>query len=86
MDGSPKEIRIFERANGSRPFSDWMDEARCRKSPVQRVHELKIGVGPGFRIYFGTDGDFVILLGGGRKVTQVRDIEAAKECWREYNA
>ena len=50
------------------------------------VSELRIDVGPGFRVYFGQDGNRVILLGGGKKRTQPRDIKAAKKLWREYDA
>ena len=50
------------------------------------VHELVIDFGPGYRVYFGHDGDQVILLGGGEKVTQCNDIERAKGYWRDYNA
>ena len=46
------------------------------------------GVGGGvleFRIDFGQDGDaLIILLGGGTKVRQQRDIAAAVAVWREY--
>jgi putative addiction module killer protein len=56
-------------------------------SPVgSGVHELKIHIGPGYRVYFGQDGDFVILLNGGKKATQDRDIKTAKQFWDEYNA
>ena len=50
------------------------------------VSELKVDVGPGYRIYFGIDGDFIILLRGGTKKTQNSDIKSAKELWRYYNA
>ena len=50
------------------------------------VHELRFDRGPGYRIYFGEDGDQVILLGGGKKTTQNVDIRAAKRRWSEYNA
>lgn len=49
------------------------------------VHELKIDFGPGYRVYFGEDGNLVILLNGGDKDTQPKDIARAKEYWREYN-
>jgi putative addiction module killer protein len=49
------------------------------------VLECRIDFGPGYRIYFGRDGDsIVILLGGGTKKRQQNDIEAAKLLWKEY--
>lgn len=55
------------------------------KSVGMGVHEYKIGFGPGYRIYFGRDGDaLVILLGGGTKKRQQKDIAAAQTCWADY--
>ena len=49
------------------------------------VLECRIDFGPGYRIYFGRDGDrIVILLGGGTKKRQKKDIETAKNLWKEY--
>lgn len=49
------------------------------------VYECKIDWGAGFRIYFGKDGDtLVILLGGGTKKRQSKDIEQAKTYWKAY--
>ena len=49
------------------------------------VFENRIDFGPGYRIYFGKDGDaLVILLGGGTKKRQRRDVEAARSYWRDY--
>jgi len=49
------------------------------------VLEYRIDTGPGYRIYFGMDGDaFVILLAGGTKRRQQGDIEIAKLRWSEY--
>ena len=50
------------------------------------MFELRIDVGPGSRIYFGEDGDFVVLLWGGIKRTQQRDLKTAKKHWKKYNA
>ena len=50
------------------------------------VIELRIDSGPGYRVYFGIDGDEIILLWGGTKKTQAEDIKMAKEFWRDYNA
>ena len=49
------------------------------------IFEIKIPYGPGYRIYFAEDGnDLIILLIGGDKKTQSRDIEKAKKIWRNY--
>jgi putative addiction module killer protein len=49
------------------------------------VYEYKIDFGPGYRIYFGKDGEtLVILLGGGTKRRQQKDIATAQECWADY--
>lgn len=51
------------------------------------VSELRLDFGPGYRVYFGMDGKtLVILLGGGDKRTQKRDIEKAVERWNSYKA
>lgn len=51
----------------------------------QGVSEYKLDFGPGYRIYFGKDGDkIVVLLGGGAKKRQSRDIETAKSRWATY--
>jgi putative addiction module killer protein len=55
------------------------------KSIGEGVAEMKINRGPGYRIYFGWDGKtLVILLGGGTKRGQQKDIEAALRRWRDY--
>ncbi|MSP36914.1 MAG: type II toxin-antitoxin system RelE/ParE family toxin [Deltaproteobacteria bacterium] len=57
------------------------------KSIGDGVHELRIAFGPGYRVYFGPDGLFlVVLLCGGDKGSQKRDIAQAKKLWREYHA
>ena len=49
------------------------------------VIEYKIDFGPGYRIYFGKDGDtLVILVAGGSKKGQSQDIEIAKANWADY--
>ncbi|EFW77400.1 hypothetical protein ALP26_04841 [Pseudomonas savastanoi pv. glycinea] len=70
--------RIFRVANGL------MGDV----SPVgQGVSELRIHVGPGYRVYFQQRGDeLILLLCGGDKSSQSRDIETAKRLadqWRQ---
>nr|WP_238928943.1 type II toxin-antitoxin system RelE/ParE family toxin [Alexandriicola marinus] len=47
--------------------------------------ERRITFGPGYRVYFGQDGQkLVILLCGGTKKRQSKDIEQAKALWDDY--
>ncbi len=55
------------------------------KSVGAGVYERRINFGPGYRVYFGKDGDrIVILLGGGTKQRQQNDIRLALERWEDY--
>ena len=49
------------------------------------VTELRINIGPGYRVYIGQDqGVYVVLLCGGDKGTQNADIAKAKSYWQDY--
>ncbi len=49
------------------------------------VYEIKIDLGPGYRVYFGKDGErIVILLGGSTKKRQSPAVAAAQAAWAEY--
>jgi putative addiction module killer protein len=49
------------------------------------VHEYRIDFGPGYRMYFGKDGErVVLLLGGGTKKRQQKDIAGALGRWQDY--
>lgn len=51
------------------------------------VSEYKIDFGPGYRIYFAKDGEeLILLLGGGTKKGQQKDIDTAKDRWKDYKA
>lgn len=49
------------------------------------IFELRLDFGPGYRVYFGKDGEqLVILLGGGTKKRQQANIDTAQSLWQEY--
>jgi putative addiction module killer protein len=81
LDGKQR-ARIVIRITRIEEFGNYGD---CK--PVgSGVYELVFDIGPGYRVYFGIDGDHIVLLVGGDKSTQVADIRKAKSCWEEYNA
>ena len=60
-------------------FGDW-------KAIDRTVSELRVHAGPGYRIYFTRRGDtLVILLAGGDKQSQRRDIESARRLAAELS-
>lgn len=69
------QVRIDRLAHGN--------PGQCRV--LQRgIHELKIDHGPGYRVYYVQHGDLlVILLCGGDKRTQRKDIDAAIQMARQ---
>ena len=57
------------------------DHKYCRDG----VSELRIDVGPGYRVYYGVDGEeIVLLLCAGDKRTQSKDIDNAVSYWTDY--
>ena len=55
------------------------------KSVGGGVFELRISFGPGLRVYYGFHGrQVVVLLGGGDKRSQPRDIRRAQELWQQF--
>ncbi len=52
---------------------------------IDTIKELRIDYGPGYRIYCGKKGQtWILLLVGGTKRTQARDIQTAKAYWADY--
>lgn len=55
------------------------------KQVGQGVSELRFSFGPGYRIYFGKiDKQIILLISGGDKTTQKRDIKLAQHLWKNY--
>ena len=55
------------------------------KSVGSGASELQLDFGPGYRVYFGSDGEeLIILLAGGSKRRQQADIKVAHGLWAEY--
>lgn len=49
------------------------------------LYELKIDIGPGYRIYYGKVGrQIILLLSGGDKKSQQKDIDKSREYLRDY--
>ena len=73
-------IKIRTRLNRIR-LGNFGDSA----SVGEGVQELRIDFGPGYRVYFGQAGTkVVLLLCGGDKSTQTKDILQAKSYWKDY--
>lgn len=82
LDDMRTRSRIVARLDrlGSGHVGDW-------KSIGSGVYELRIDAGPGYRVYFARHGaSVVLLLCGGDKGTQQRDIERAHAYWKDYKA
>jgi len=57
------------------------------KSVGEGVSEFRVDAGLGYRVYFGQDGrSLVVLLCGGSKARQRKDIADAKVFWKNYRS
>ena len=57
----------------------------CKRIIGSNIWELRIMFGAGYRVYFGKRGsEIVVLLAGGDKSSQLRDIEKAKRYWLDF--
>lgn len=81
----PRDIRGIVRIRINRLRLGNFGDCKTIKG-IRGLHELRIHFGPGYRLYFGKVKDkLVIVLCGGDKGSQERDIEKAKEYWRYYS-
>lgn len=54
------------------------------RSVGRGVSEMKVDFGPGYRVYIGQTGEKVVILCGGDKDTQAKDIRMAQDYWADY--
>jgi len=66
---------------------NWGNVKPIEGTDSKELYELRMFFGPGYRAYFGKDGArLVLLLCGGDKKSQKKDIRVAKSLWKEYKA
>ena len=71
-------VRVIQRYSGG-------GAKKSIKALKDGIFEMKIPYGPGYRVYFTEIGkDLILLLIGGDKKSQNRDIVKAKKYWRDY--
>jgi putative addiction module killer protein len=91
-DGSSPYAKWFNRLNAQAAAKVAIAVTRIAQGNLSNaksvgggVKEYRIDFGPGYRIYFGRDGErLVILLGGGTKKRQQDDIRSAQGLWANY--
>jgi putative component of toxin-antitoxin plasmid stabilization module len=88
------EVREYQTAEGKTPLTDWMQGLRdgaIRARIVARLDRLKAGLLGDWKTvaaeYYGQEGKtLILLLCGGDKSTQAKDIERAHAYWKDYKA
>ncbi len=83
---SLRDLRVIQRIE-ARLGNLQLGNFGVSRSVGQGVMELKVDVGPGYRVYYGRDGEsLVLLLTGGDKGTQSKDVAKAHEYWNDYKS
>ena len=93
-DGESRFARRFESLNAPAALKVRTVLARMEAGNLSNakgvgggVLEQRIDFGPGYRVYFGIEGRrLIVLLCGGTKKRQSRDIETAKAFWADYKS
>jgi putative addiction module killer protein len=91
-DGGSPDAKWFNRLNAPAAAKVATSLVRMEQGNLSNtkgvgagVFECRIDFGPGYRVYFGRDSrNLIILLGGGTKKRQQKDVEQAKVIWKEY--
>lgn len=91
-DGSSPYAKWFNRLNAQAAAKVAIAVTRMAQGNLSNaksvgggLQESRIDFGPGYRIYFGRDGErLLILLGGGTKKRQQDDIRSAQALWADY--
>ena len=80
------DVEPVARAKVARAIARMEQGNLSNAKPVgEGAFEYRLDFGPGYRVYFGRDGDvLVILLTGGTKKRQQRDIADARGYWQDY--
>lgn len=80
-----ENVRATVRSRINRVRLGNFGECRSIKGNISGIGELVLDFGPGYRIYYGKKSEVsIVILIGGIKKSQVRDIEKAKEYWIDY--
>lgn len=83
LDDPSARYKIFVRLGWIKREGNFGDH----RSVGDGIWELRINYGPGYRVYYGLDGDrVVVLLAGGHKDSQDADIKTAKRRWKQRDA
>src|SRR5438034_10726561 len=81
IEGLDKSIRAIIRSRLARIMLGNFGDCHSLQG-AQGISEIRFDIGAGYRIYYGRQGStIIILLIGGNKKTQTRDIKKAKEYW-----
>ena len=83
---SIRKILRYRTPEGRKPFGEWLSALKDRGGCARILARLdRLLFGPGYRVYFGRDGEaIVVLLCGGDKSSQTADIQRAQEYWKDY--
>ena len=85
MDVTKKKIKIFQDSNGNEPFTKWIKTVSTpiRARVFTRLDRVETG-NLGDCKFIGEGVSDILLLCGGDKSTQTKDVKKAKKYWNKY--